>query len=88
MVAQDLKKYYVLDNMSQITALTHYKHACVHRAAALIWGGLGDVGVDNAERAMVAYQDSFKFSATSGDVDKDGLLSPSETEPRQTEWVR
>ena len=88
LVSQDLKRYYTLDSLSQIASLDVYKHACIHRAAMLIWSGLGDVGVDNAERAFNAYQDSLKFAMTSGDADKDGVVSKTEAEPRQTEWVR
>ena len=88
LIIEDLQKDYAFEDAAQIADQTDLKSSCIHRVVALIYAGLGDVGVDNVERAMAEYRQTLRAGALVIDADGDGLISPSEKKPRQSILVR
>lgn len=87
-IIEDLRKDFAFDAAAQIADRTNLQNACIYRTVALIYTGLGDVGVDNVERAMEQYRLALKAGALIVDEDQNGLISPSEKKPRQSILVR
>lgn len=77
-IVRDLRKKGIIWSSSQIVDWAHFTDACVHKAAAIIYGAFGDNNVDDAARAEALYKEAMNKQVFNVDRDKDARLDRPE----------
>ncbi|RLC38724.1 hypothetical protein DRH27_01595 [Candidatus Falkowbacteria bacterium] len=78
----DLRKTDIIKSPSQILDFERFEDPAIHKAAEIIYRGMGRAYIENRKDANSRYNDSFNMTFFNVDIDRDGNLSYRERRQR------
>ena len=87
-VIDDLKSRNLIISKDQLLNVARFKNACCHKAAEIIFHGLGEKWFDHATKAEARYSQDMNMDNFGIDINMDGKSSRAEQAVRVTRMTR